>query len=162
MDGEDKAQKPGARKAAERDWDDISAMRRTAEAAEPAEREEEGRAPPPAAQPKQTVSEAGPVAVLEEMKAQGIAGAIVRADGVLIHSTMAMTDAGAGFLASVANTADALMKRALDSPRETEITFGELILVLMPIGNYIFCGAVKSRDQKKAVREFADKARKML
>jgi hypothetical protein len=33
---------------------------------------------------------------------------------------------------------------------------------VIPIGEYLFCGSVKSRDQKKAIREFAEKARKAL
>jgi hypothetical protein len=148
--------KPGAKKFEERDWDDISAIKKTA-------------APKPSTAGAGTETkgakagtEGGPAALLEEMKAQGITGAIVRNDGIIIHSTMAITDAGAGFLSSTANVAQAMMKRAGDTPREIEVAFGNMILVLIPVGSHVFCGAVKSRDQKKNVREFAERAKAIL
>ena len=148
-------------KVEEHDWDDISVIRkgRAAVRVEPTE-----EATPQAVAPteKAAVSEDAPAALLEEMKAQGITGAIIRTDGIIIHSTIGITDAGAGLLSSVANVTDALMKRANDVPKEMEITFPNLIYVIIPLDTHLFCGAVKSRDQKKTVREFADKARSVL
>jgi hypothetical protein len=157
MDKDKESAKPGAKKFEERDWDDISAIRRA-----PAKAAVAGEEERPVKKSAKPETADGPAALLEEMKAQGIDGAIVRNDGFLIHSTLAITDAGAGFLSSVANVADAMMKRSADAPREIEVSFGTLILVLIPVGNHIFCGAVKSRDQKKAVREFAERAKVLL
>lgn len=150
---------PGGKKFEERDWDDISMIKRPAARSVKAG-EEEPAAPPEKRMEK--VNEEGPAALLEEMKAQGITGAIVRNDGFLIHSTIAMTDTGANFLSLVANVAQAMMKRASDAPKEIEVSFGTLIIVLIPVNNHVFCGAVKSRDQKKTVREFAEKAKSLL
>ena len=100
--------------------------------------------------------------ILEDMKSQGVNGAIVRSDGVLVHSTIAIPDSGAQMLASLANTSDALMKRINDRQREVELTFDNLILVIIPIKDHLFAGAVKSREQKKIVRDFAAKAKEAL
>ncbi len=100
--------------------------------------------------------------VLEDMKSQGVNGAIVRSDGVLVHSTIAITDSGAQMLASLTNTSDALMRRINDRQREVELTFDNLILVIIPIKDHLFAGAVKSRDQKKTIRDFAAKAKELL
>jgi len=143
------------------------------------EDEEETEIPEPEAQPvskpktqnrkpetvnpkPETATEPGPAGLLEEMKAEGITGAIVRMDGIVVHSTFAITDTAAGQLASVSNLADALIKRVGDSPSETEIAFDNLILLIIPIKEYLFCGAIKSRDQKQAVRQYAIKARELL
>lgn len=108
------------------------------------------------------MDEEGLIAVLDEMKAQGISGAILRKDGILIHSTFAVTDTGAGLLASVANTADALVQKSKDKAQETEIAFGNLILIILPLNDFLFCGAIKSREEKPALRQFAEKAKKLL
>lgn len=156
MDKDKEGAKPAAKRFEERDWDDISAIRRVAPKAAVAEEER------PARKSAKAETADGLAALLDEMKTQGIDGAVVRNDGFLVHSTLAITDAGAGFLSSVANVADAMMKRSSDAPREVEVSFGTLILVLIPVSNHIFCGAVKSRDQKKAVREFAERAKALL
>ena len=93
--------------------------------------------------------------VLDEMKSAGINGAIVRKDGLLIHSTFAINDTGAGLLASVQNVSDAILNIAKDKASETEIAFGTLILVIVPINDYLFCGAIKDREQKSIVRKYA-------
>jgi len=92
---------------------------------------------------------------LEEMKAAGISGALVRKDGILIHSTFAINETGAGLLASVQNVSDALLKGEKDEANETEIAFGNLILVIVPVDDFLFCGAIKERDQKTIVRKYA-------
>jgi predicted regulator of Ras-like GTPase activity (Roadblock/LC7/MglB family) len=153
-------EKKPLKKIVERDWDDISEIRK-AKAAPEEEVAEEAVAKPPPAPAKVTISDE-PTSVLEDMKAHGVDGAIVRADGAIVHSTMPLTDAAAGMIASAANITDALMKRSSDVPREIEITFGSTILVLIPIGSYVFCGSVKDREEKKIIREFAEKAKAVL
>jgi predicted regulator of Ras-like GTPase activity (Roadblock/LC7/MglB family) len=100
--------------------------------------------------------------ILNEMKAKGIGGAIVRVDGVPVQSTIALTDLGSGLIASVANVSDAAMKRMDDNQKEIEVVFDGLIMVMIPLKNHIFCGIVKDRNEKKIVAEYAQKARAYL
>lgn len=99
---------------------------------------------------------------MNEMKEKGIGGAVVRVDGVPVASTIALKDVDAGLFASVANVADALMKRVEDKPQEMEISFSGLILVMVPVKNHIFCGMIKDRAEKKTVLEYAQKAKEYL
>jgi predicted regulator of Ras-like GTPase activity (Roadblock/LC7/MglB family) len=98
-------------------------------------------------------------AILNDMKAKGIGGAVVRVDGVPVASTIALNDINAGLFASIANISDALMKKMNDHQKEVEIAFDGLILVLIPLKNHIFCGMVKDREEKKIVLEYAQKAK---
>jgi len=100
--------------------------------------------------------------VLEKMREAGINGAVIRNDGVTIHSNIAMNDVSSNMLASVSNVSDALAKKAGDKQKNLEIVFGDLIYVVVPVGNYIFCGAIKDREQKTTVLEFAKKSEKYL
>jgi len=100
--------------------------------------------------------------ILNQMKEQGVGGAVVRNDGVPVHSTIALNDVSAGLLSSVSNISDALMKKSGDQQKEVEIAFDSLILVVVPLENHIFCGVIKSRDEKKTVLEYAEKARPFL
>jgi hypothetical protein len=100
--------------------------------------------------------------VLEEMKTQGISGAIVRKDGIQLHSTFAITESGAKMLAAVSNIASTLIKRSGDTAKETEIAFPNLILIIIPIGDYLFAGAIKNREHKPIVRKFAIRAKGLL
>ncbi len=99
---------------------------------------------------------------MNEMKGKGIGGAVVGTDGVVVHSTIAMNDPTSGLIASVSNISDALMRKMGDQHKEIEISFGGLIVVLVPIKNYVFCGMVKDREEKKTVLEYAQKARAYL
>ena len=101
-------------------------------------------------------------ALLNEMKEKGVGGAVVRADGVPVASTIALKEADAGLFASVANVADAIMKKTGDKPQEMEILFSGLLVVMVPIKNHIFCGMIKSRDEKPIVLEYAEKAKALL
>jgi hypothetical protein len=103
-----------------------------------------------------------PQEILEDMKKEGINGAIIRKDGILIHSTFAITDTGANILSNIANIPDALLKRINDEAKETEIAFGNLIMLIIPIHDYHFVGAMKSREQKASVRKYAERAKSAL
>jgi hypothetical protein len=105
---------------------------------------------------------ARPQKILEDMKKEGISGAVIRKDGILIHSTFAITDTGASILSNVANIPDALLKRIKDEAKETEIAFGNLIMLIIPVHDYYFVGAMKSRDQKTTVRKYAKQAKSVL
>jgi len=100
--------------------------------------------------------------ILNEMKTKGIGGAIVRIDGVPVHSTIALTDLSSGLISSVANVSDAIMKRMDDRQNEIEISFDGMIMVMVPLKNHIFCGIVKDREEKKIVLEYAQKAKQYL
>jgi hypothetical protein len=101
-------------------------------------------------------------AILNDMKAKGIGGAIVRIDGVPVQSTIALTDLSSGLISNVANVSDAVMRRMDDSQKEVEVSFDGLIMVMIPLKNHIFCGMVKDREEKKIVQEYAQKAREFL
>ncbi|MEW6749191.1 MAG: hypothetical protein AB1295_05790 [Candidatus Micrarchaeota archaeon] len=100
--------------------------------------------------------------ILNQMKERGIGGAVVRADGVAVASTIALNDVSAGLIASVANVSDALMKKADDEQKEIEISFDGLILVMIPVKGHLFCGMIKEREEKKIVQEFAQNAKDKL
>ena len=101
-------------------------------------------------------------ALLKELKDKGYGAAVVQVDGVVVHSTLALNEMSASLLSSVANVSDAIMKRMEDSQKEVEISFGEMILVMVPMKNHVFCGMVKDREEKKTILEYAQKAKTML
>lgn len=103
-----------------------------------------------------------PQEILDDMKKEGINGAIIRKDGILIYSTFAITDTGALMLSNVANIPDALLQRIEDQAKETEIAYGALIMLIIPVHDYYYVGAIKSREQKAAVRKFAERAKSVL
>lgn len=101
-------------------------------------------------------------ALLNDMKGKGIGGALVRVDGVPVHSTLALSELSTGFMASVSNVSDALMKKADDRQDHLELAFENSVLVLVPIDNHIFCGMVKTKEEKRLVLEYAEKAGQLL
>ena len=101
-------------------------------------------------------------ALLTEMKGNGINGAVLRTDGLLVSSTISLSESGANTFASLSNVCDALLKSIKDVPREIEISTGSLLLVLLPVGNYVMCGVLNNRDQKKQLREYADKLKQIV
>ena len=100
--------------------------------------------------------------LLNEMKDKGIGGALIQLDGVVVQSTVALNDISSGLIASVSNVSDAMMRNTDDKQKEVEVSFGGLILVMIPIKSYIFCGLVKDREEKKIVAEYAQKAKILL
>ncbi len=100
--------------------------------------------------------------LLNEMKGKGIGGALVRVDGVPVHSTLALNELSTGLIASIADVSDALMKKMDDRQKQMELAFENSVLVIVPIGNYVFCGMVKTKEEKRLVLEYAEKARQLL
>lgn len=100
--------------------------------------------------------------ILSEMRDAGILGACIRADGVIIASTIAMDNTGSNFLASISNITDTLMKESGDKQKEIEISVDNLFLVMIPINNYILCGMLKDREEKKALRDYASRMSETL
>ena len=101
-------------------------------------------------------------ALLNEMKGKGYGGAVVQVDGTVVHSTIALNELSSGLLASVANVSDAILKRMDDHQKEVEVSFGGLILVIVPIKSYLFCAMVKDREEKKVALEYAQRAKAMV
>lgn len=96
--------------------------------------------------------------ILNEMKEKGVGGAVVRSDGVPVASTIALKESDASLFSLVANTADALLQKMDDRPKELEVSFNGMILVMVPVKNHVFCGLVKSRDEKQIVLHYAEQA----
>jgi hypothetical protein len=101
-------------------------------------------------------------AILNEMKGDGIGGALLRIDGVSVHSTLALSELSTGLIASMANVSDAIMKKMDDRQKQIELAFENSVLVIVPMDGYIFCGMVKTKEEKRLVLEYAEKARKTL
>ncbi len=104
-----------------------------------------------------------PEKVLDRMRNDdGIGGMIIRKDGKVLNSTVAVNEIGAGMISSLANITDAMAKKISDEQKEVEITFKNLIIIMIPINEYYFCGMVKEREQKKQVRKYAEEAKGLL
>ncbi|MBI5228252.1 hypothetical protein HY988_06695 [Candidatus Micrarchaeota archaeon] len=100
--------------------------------------------------------------VLNQMKEKGIAGAVVRVDGTPLYSTLALSENAAGIIASLSEITNSIMKKMGDRQKSAEITFDNSILIVVPQKNYVFCGLIKNRDDKKIVLEYAEKANAYL
>ena len=79
-----------------------------------------------------------------------------------VASTIALKEVDAGLFASVAGVADAILKKSGDAPKEIEISFNNIIVVMVPVKNHIFCGIIKSREEKSTVLEYAERAKSLL
>jgi hypothetical protein len=100
--------------------------------------------------------------VLDSMREEGINGAIVRKDGQVVSSTIALNDVGAKMIASVCNVSDALSKRVGDKQKNVEIVLENKLFIMVPLDKHIFCGQIKERGEKQTVLEFSKKAEKSL
>jgi uncharacterized membrane protein len=100
--------------------------------------------------------------LLNEMKERGIGGAIIQVDGIVVQSTIALNEVNSGLMTAVANVSDAMMKKMEDKQKEVEVSFGGLILVMVPVKNTMFCALIKEREEKKIVAEYAQKASAFL
>ncbi len=100
--------------------------------------------------------------LLNEMKNEGIGGAVIRNDGVKVASTIALDDVASGLLSSLSNVSDAMLKRSGDAQESVEISYQNEILVVVPVKNHIFCAMIKDRSQKEKVLEYAKKAQSFL
>lgn len=100
--------------------------------------------------------------IFNEMKTKNIEAVLVRRDGYLIQSTFAVDEMLPSLLASAGNTSDAIMREIKDSGKECEIAFDDQFLVIIALGNYLLCGLVKDREQKKDIRSYAEKIEQSL
>ncbi len=95
--------------------------------------------------------------LLDEMKNEGIVGALLRRDGVVVYSTVALSDVAPSLMARCFNISEAIMERMKNTQKEVEITLENTTIVLVPIKNFIFCGIAKSKDEKRRIIEYSKK-----
>ncbi len=100
--------------------------------------------------------------ILNEMNAEGIGGALIRKDGVMVHSTVALADVAPGLIARCSNISEALMSRMKNSSKEIEISFMNGTLVAVPMKNFIFYGIAKSKEEKRKILDYSLKAKQVV
>jgi len=100
--------------------------------------------------------------ILNDMKDAGIGGGLIRKDGVLIKSTVALGDIAPIVIARSANISDAMMQREGNIQKEAEVSFEGQTVVMVPISTYVFFGITKTSDEKKTVLEFSRKIESVL
>lgn len=100
--------------------------------------------------------------LVNEMKQKGIESGIVRKDGILAYGTVIAGDATAQNVASVSNTTESILSKVKDSSKEIEIALDNSFYVIIPLKEYLLCASVKDREEKKILREYAEKLRAVL
>lgn len=100
--------------------------------------------------------------LLNDMKTDGIAGGLMRKDGVVVKSTVALPDVAPGMISRCSNIAEALMEKTNDSQKESEISFTGGTIVSVPMKKYIFYGIAKNKEEKVKVIEYSKKARSVV
>jgi len=100
--------------------------------------------------------------VLSEMKSAGIEGAVIRNDGVLVSSTMALEEGGAKLISSFNNVIDAMLRSVDDSQREVEISVDSKFLMIIPMRQHMLCGVLSKREKKDELRGYADRMKLLL
>lgn len=100
--------------------------------------------------------------VLNRMKAEGIGGGLLKKDGTAVYSTIALQDVVPSVIATSSNISDALLQRVKNEQSEVEITFSSGILVMSPMGQYIFFGVAKTKEEKKKILEYSQLARRVI
>lgn len=100
---------------------------------------------------------------LNKMKEENnIVGGLVRVDGIIIKSTLALADVTPMLISRIANIADAMMREVEDKHKEAEITMGSDTLVIVRVGQYLFFGVAKNKDDKKVIVDYSKKIESVL
>ncbi len=100
--------------------------------------------------------------ILNRMKAEGIGGGLLKKDGTLMYSTIALQEVVPSIIATSSNISDALLQRMKNEQREVEITFSNGIIVMSPMNQYIFFGVAKTKEEKKKIVEYSQLARRVI
>ncbi len=100
--------------------------------------------------------------ILIDLKEEGIVGAVIRNDGLLLSSTLSLSKSGASAVSSFSNVCDALLKTLSNTSREIEVSVGGMYFVIVPVGNYLMCGMLKDREQKKLLRAVSEKLKTVI
>lgn len=96
--------------------------------------------------------------ILNEMKNEGIGGALIRKDGVVVHSSIALSDIAPGMLARCSNISESMLGTFKNTQKEVEIAFTGGTVVLVPMKTFVFCGIAKSKDEKRKIVDYSKKA----
>jgi hypothetical protein len=100
--------------------------------------------------------------LLNEMKETGVGGGLIRKDGIVIKTTMAVDEVASTVIARSANISDALLQKDGDKQKEVEIGLDGKTLVIVPMGNYFFFGMAKSKEEKITALDYSRKMEKLL
>jgi predicted regulator of Ras-like GTPase activity (Roadblock/LC7/MglB family) len=100
--------------------------------------------------------------ILNRMKAEGIGGGILKKDGTALYSTIALHEVVPSVIATSSNIPDALLRRMKNEQKEVEITFSNGILVISPMGQYLFFGVAKTKEEKRKILEYSQLARRVI
>jgi hypothetical protein len=100
--------------------------------------------------------------ILSELKAKNVECALIRKDGLLVHTTITLEEGTPNLIASLSNIAEELMREVSDRDKEMEITFDGIFMVLLPVKTYLLCGIVKQRESKQDLRAAAEKLKAAL
>lgn len=101
--------------------------------------------------------------ILNKMKEEsGMGGGLLRLDGAVIKSTIALPETAPMLISRTMNVSDAIMREVKDLQKEAEIYLGKDTLVIMRIDSYLFFGLAKTKDEKKLVIEYAKKVESVL
>jgi len=100
--------------------------------------------------------------ILNKMKENGIGGGVIRIDGVLVKSTVALPDVLPMLISRATNVSDAMLAEVGDSQKEAEITIEAETLVVVRAGQHFFFGFAKNKEEKKTIIEYAKKLESAL
>ncbi|MBI5222844.1 hypothetical protein HY990_00315 [Candidatus Micrarchaeota archaeon] len=100
--------------------------------------------------------------LLNQLKSKGIESALVRVDGVLVQTTMALNDSSVSLLTGLFTSSDALCKRLGDSQKQIQLSLGDSLLIIVPLKNHFLCGLIKNPEDRKYVVEMADSLKAYL
>jgi len=100
--------------------------------------------------------------ILNRMKAEGIGGGLLKKDGTLVYSTVQLQEIVPSIIATSSNISDAMLQRMKNEQGEVEITFSNGIFVISPLGNYLFFGIAKAKEEKKRILEYSQLAKRVI
>ncbi|MEM4166283.1 MAG: hypothetical protein QW153_01765 [Candidatus Bilamarchaeaceae archaeon] len=101
--------------------------------------------------------------ILNKMNEEGkVAGGLLKIDGTMVKTTLALNDIAPTLISRIANISDALLREVGDKQKEIEMTSGSDTLVIVRIGNYLFFGLAKSKEDKKTIIDYAKKLESVL
>lgn len=100
--------------------------------------------------------------LLNDLKGKGVETALIRKDGILIHSTITLDETAPTIISSLANITDELMKQNSDSQKEIEITMDNIYFVVIPVKEFLLCSPVTDRELKKDLRALAEQLKETI
>ena len=99
--------------------------------------------------------------ILNDMKDEGVSGAIVQKDGKLLATTIQMDDISAGVLSSLTNISDAILKKQEDKQQLMELRYTDKTIVIIPLSKSRLFGVTTSKEQKQTIIKYAKMASRL-